>query len=120
MWIAIRERTREIGTLRAIGHARGGVLRMFLYEFVAARTQRHRHRRRWLGSGLGAAINAARIHVPLSVQALSHVRPVSACRMSAGCVRAALFHHRGDDPGGAVSGLPGRATEARVGHVHFG
>ena len=26
MWIAIRERTREIGTLRAIGMQRGGVL----------------------------------------------------------------------------------------------
>jgi putative ABC transport system permease protein len=32
MWIAIRERTREIGTLRAIGMQRGGVLRMFLFE----------------------------------------------------------------------------------------
>ena len=34
MWIAIRERTREIGTLRAIGMQRGGVLRMFLCESV--------------------------------------------------------------------------------------
>ncbi|MFN7132956.1 MAG: ABC transporter permease, partial [Myxococcales bacterium] len=32
MWIAIRERTREIGTLRAIGMHRGRVLRMFLCE----------------------------------------------------------------------------------------
>jgi ABC-type antimicrobial peptide transport system permease subunit len=32
MWIAIRERTREIGTLRAIGMQRWGVLRMFLFE----------------------------------------------------------------------------------------
>ena len=32
MWIAIRERTREIGTLRAIGMQRRGVLRMFLLE----------------------------------------------------------------------------------------
>jgi putative ABC transport system permease protein len=32
MWIAIRERTREIGTLRAIGMQRGEVLWMFLLE----------------------------------------------------------------------------------------
>jgi ABC-type lipoprotein release transport system permease subunit len=32
MWIAIRERTREIGTLRAIGMQRFRVLRMFLIE----------------------------------------------------------------------------------------
>lgn len=32
MWISIRERTREIGTLRAIGMQRGNVLRMFLAE----------------------------------------------------------------------------------------
>jgi ABC-type lipoprotein release transport system permease subunit len=32
MWIAIRERTREIGTLRAIGMQRGWVLLMFLIE----------------------------------------------------------------------------------------
>lgn len=32
MWIAIRERTREIGTLRAIGMQRPGVLSMFVIE----------------------------------------------------------------------------------------
>jgi putative ABC transport system permease protein len=32
MWIAIRERTREIGTLRAIGMQRGRVMSMFLFE----------------------------------------------------------------------------------------
>ena len=32
MWIAIRERTREIGTLRAIGMHRREVLWMFLLE----------------------------------------------------------------------------------------
>ncbi|PZR05924.1 MAG: ABC transporter permease [Archangium gephyra] len=32
MWISIRERTREIGTLRAIGMQRGSVLLMFLTE----------------------------------------------------------------------------------------
>jgi putative ABC transport system permease protein len=32
MWIAIRERTREIGTLRAIGMQRGKVMQMFVFE----------------------------------------------------------------------------------------
>jgi putative ABC transport system permease protein len=32
MWIAVRERTREVGTLRAIGMQRGRVMRMFLTE----------------------------------------------------------------------------------------
>jgi putative ABC transport system permease protein len=67
MWIAIRERTREIGTLRAIGMQRWGVLRMFLLESfqmgvigtVAGA----------LGGALIAAlVNAAHIQVPLSVQ----------------------------------------------------
>lgn len=35
MWMTIRERTREVGTLRAIGMGRGGVLTMFLLEGVA-------------------------------------------------------------------------------------
>jgi putative ABC transport system permease protein len=67
MWIAIRERTREIGTLRAIGMQRGAVLWMFLLESVmlglggtiagAA-----------LGAGLAAALNAAHIHVGTGMQ----------------------------------------------------
>ncbi|MGD0838524.1 MAG: FtsX-like permease family protein [Polyangia bacterium] len=67
MWIAIRERTREIGTLRAIGMQRWGVLRMFLLECFqlgvlgtcagAA-----------IGAGVAALINLAGIAVPLSVQ----------------------------------------------------
>jgi ABC-type lipoprotein release transport system permease subunit len=32
MWMAIRERTQEIGTLRAIGMGRGGVMMMFVVE----------------------------------------------------------------------------------------
>jgi ABC-type lipoprotein release transport system permease subunit len=67
LWIAIRERTREIGTLRAIGMQRFGVARLFLLEammlgVIGACT----------GVALGAAItsliNAATIHVPTSVQ----------------------------------------------------
>ena len=67
LWIAIRERTREIGTLRAIGMQKGGVARLFLMEAVMLGV---------LGSIAGVAlggfatylINAAKIHVPISVQ----------------------------------------------------
>lgn len=67
MWITIRERTREIGTLRAIGMQRGGVLRMFLVEgfllglvgtVVGAA----------IGVALSAVVNAAAIEVPLAAQ----------------------------------------------------
>jgi ABC-type lipoprotein release transport system permease subunit len=67
LWIAIRERTREIGTLRAIGMQRIGVARLFLLEacmlgvFGAI-----------VGIGFGGLftflINSAKIHVPTSVQ----------------------------------------------------
>jgi len=67
MWIAIRERTREIGTLRAIGMHRREVLWMFLLESIM------------LGLGatvvgavagaaIAAGINAARLHVPVGLQ----------------------------------------------------
>jgi putative ABC transport system permease protein len=67
MWIAIRERTREIGTLRAIGMQRGGVLRMFLLESFQMGI---------IGTMVGATggtliallVNAAEIQVPLTVQ----------------------------------------------------
>lgn len=67
MWIAIRERTREIGTLRAIGMQRGGVLWMFLLESLMLGV---------LGTAVGALIavgvaaglNALSIALPTSVQ----------------------------------------------------
>jgi ABC-type lipoprotein release transport system permease subunit len=67
LWIAIRERTREIGTLRAIGMQRVGVLRLFLLEASMLGL---------LGALLGALVgtwltwllNALNIHVPTSVQ----------------------------------------------------
>jgi ABC-type lipoprotein release transport system permease subunit len=67
MWIAIRERTREIGTLRAIGMQRWGVLRMFLLESFQMGI---------IGTAIGALggtavallVNAAEIRVPLTVQ----------------------------------------------------
>jgi ABC-type lipoprotein release transport system permease subunit len=67
MWIAIRERTREIGTLRAIGMQRKGVLWMFLLESLLLGA----------GSAIGGAIagsliaaglNRLQIAVPLSMQ----------------------------------------------------
>ncbi|MEY4576722.1 MAG: hypothetical protein RL701_1425 [Pseudomonadota bacterium] len=67
LWIAIRERTREIGALRAIGMQKFGVARLFLLEAcmlgVIGAT---------IGIALGATmcsvLNAAAIHVPTSVQ----------------------------------------------------
>ncbi|MES1172407.1 MAG: FtsX-like permease family protein [Bacteroidota bacterium] len=67
MWIAIRERTREIGTLRAIGMHRGGVLWMFLLEslllglFSAIGGAVG-------GAAIAAGVNALHIAVPLGVQ----------------------------------------------------
>jgi ABC-type lipoprotein release transport system permease subunit len=67
LWIAIRERTREIGTLRAIGMQRAGIARLFLFEATMLGV---------IGASFGAVlgvlislvINAMKIHVPLSVQ----------------------------------------------------
>jgi ABC-type lipoprotein release transport system permease subunit len=67
MWVAVRERTREIGTLRAIGMQRASVARLFLMEAGLLGL---------LGSLSGGAlgvlltfvINAISLHVPLSVQ----------------------------------------------------
>ncbi len=67
MWIAIRERTREIGTLRAIGMHRRAVARMFLLESLLLGI---------VGTSFGAlgaaaiaaGINALDIGVPISVQ----------------------------------------------------
>jgi putative ABC transport system permease protein len=67
MWIAIRERTREIGTLRAIGMHRREVLWMFLLESLMLGL---------LASAVGvvasaaiaAGLNAAHIPVPSGLQ----------------------------------------------------
>lgn len=67
MWIAIRERTKEIGTLRAMGMQRRSVVAMFFLESLmlgvfggCAGVL--------LGVSLAAGLNALQIHVPLSVQ----------------------------------------------------
>jgi putative ABC transport system permease protein len=67
MWIAIRERTREIGTLRAIGMQRIGVLRMFVYESLLLGLAGSAGGVA-LGLLLGGAVNMARIKVPVTVQ----------------------------------------------------
>jgi ABC-type lipoprotein release transport system permease subunit len=67
LWVSIRERTREIGTLRAIGMQRGSVRRMFLFEATLLA---------FASSAGGAvagtvaayALNAANIQVPLAAQ----------------------------------------------------
>jgi putative ABC transport system permease protein len=67
MWIAIRERTREIGTLRAIGMQRGAVLWMFLLESLMLGLGGT-----IAGAALGAivagALNSAHIHVGTGMQ----------------------------------------------------
>jgi putative ABC transport system permease protein len=67
MWIAIRERTREIGTLRAIGMQRGGIARMFLAESVVLGVIGSTVGV-ILGAAIAAGVNALHISVPLSVQ----------------------------------------------------
>ena len=67
LWIAIRERTREIGTLRAIGMRRRGVMAMFVLEafFLGAMGTA-------VGAGLGClgalAMNALNLPVPEGAQ----------------------------------------------------
>jgi putative ABC transport system permease protein len=67
LWIAIRERTREIGTLRAIGMQRSGVLRLFMLEAMQLGV---------LGASAGVIagalvtwiLNVTNLQVPLTVQ----------------------------------------------------
>ncbi len=67
LWISIRERTQEVGTLRAIGMQRSRVVLMFAMEALVLSV---------LGTGCGAVLgavicallNAMRVPVPRSVQ----------------------------------------------------
>ena len=90
MWIAIRERTREIGTLRAIGMQRGGVLRLFLLESfqmgvigTCAGSL--------VGVGIAMLVNAARIHVPLSVQLFLMTDTISLSVHAGALVRSSIL-----------------------------
>lgn len=67
MWISIRERTREIGTLRAIGMQRTRVLTMFMTEaFTLALTATLAGAA--LGVGLCTLLNLAHLQAPLALQ----------------------------------------------------
>jgi ABC-type lipoprotein release transport system permease subunit len=67
LWISIRERTREIGTLRAIGMQRGRVLAMFMIEaFTLSGTATVAGAA--LGLGICALLNLAHLQAPLALQ----------------------------------------------------
>jgi ABC-type lipoprotein release transport system permease subunit len=67
LWISIRERTREIGTLRAIGMQRVRVLAMFMIEaFTLSITATVAGA--GLGLGICALLNLAHLHAPLALQ----------------------------------------------------
>lgn len=67
MWISIRERTREIGTLRAVGMQRRSVLAMFVTEgFLLGLIGTGIGV--VLGGGLTAILNAAAIQLPKGAQ----------------------------------------------------
>lgn len=67
LWIAIRERTREIGTLRAIGMQRTRVLAMFVIEALSLGLL-GTLAGALVGAGVCLGLNAASIHVPVAVQ----------------------------------------------------
>jgi ABC-type antimicrobial peptide transport system permease subunit len=67
MWIAIRERTREIGTLRAIGMHRREVLWMFLLESIMLGLGAT-IAGVIAGAGIAAGLNAMHVPVPTGLQ----------------------------------------------------
>lgn len=67
LWMAIRERTREIGTLRAIGMPRGKILQMFVIE-VAVLAVTATALGVAIATALCAGLNAASIVVPEAFQ----------------------------------------------------
>ncbi len=67
LWIAIRERTREIGTLRAIGMQKNRVLLMFLIEGFTLGVM-GTLTGVLAGLGICIGVNAASVSVPLAVQ----------------------------------------------------
>lgn len=67
LWIAIRERTREIGALRAIGMQRFAVARLFLME-ASALGLIGGCLGVLLGSGVAALLNASHVPIPKAAQ----------------------------------------------------
>ena len=70
MWIAIRERTREIGTLRAIGMHRRKVLWLFLLEALMLGVLGS-SAGALLGAALGSLLNSAHLAVPEAMQVMT-------------------------------------------------
>ncbi len=68
MWIAVRERTREVGTLRAIGMSRGRVLAMFMLEATVLG---------FIATTVGATLSVILV---LSLEAAAIEIPVNAIR----------------------------------------
>jgi putative ABC transport system permease protein len=70
MWMAVRERTGEVGTLRAIGMSRGRVLAMFLLEAMLLGLGATAIGGA-VGAALAAGLDAALIEIPVpAVQAI--------------------------------------------------
>ena len=124
LWIAIRERTREIGTLRAIGMQRRRVLVMFLDEAFLLGARRHR-RRRVLGLVVVRAAQRRALTVPPALQMF--LMPSTCCSSDVGWCRdlRGAVHHRLHHADLAHSLLPRRAAQAgdgdaphRVNHAH--
>jgi ABC-type antimicrobial peptide transport system permease subunit len=90
MWISIRERTREIGTLRAVGMQRRRVLAMFLIEGFLLGA---------IGTTLGVAVglgsaglvNAAHITLPKAWQLILLADHVYLLPTVAWCMFAVIF-----------------------------
>jgi len=88
MWIAIGERTREIGICAPLACKRGGVLRMFLYDRCCSDSSAQAPAR-WRGRSLGAVKCGPHPRAALGA-ALSQSSVQLALHVG-GLVRAALF-----------------------------
>lgn len=64
MYISVRERTREIGTVRAIGMGRGAVMGMFMAEAIMLALVAT-SLGALAGAGIALGIDAMKIHVPV-------------------------------------------------------
>jgi putative ABC transport system permease protein len=67
MWIAVRERTREIGALRAIGMQRSSVGRMFLLESLLLGLG-GTLAGALIGAGIAALLNSSQLNIPVGMQ----------------------------------------------------
>ena len=116
MWIAIRERTREIGTLRAIGMHRREVLWMFLLESIM------------LGFGatiggalagaaIAAGLNAAHVPVPTGLQFFLMSPHLHLSVHGSLLVQCGRDHHHRHGGGRALPLDEGGAAAARRRHV---